>query len=185
MIGDPADAEFHPKFTLNKWGGECWLKLDFNDSQIPKNQQTVSLVANKVNWSSPLFDFQFYPLTATEQHENGGLEFEIILKAKPQQNTLTFSIQAQGFKFYYQPPLTQEFNPAGCIELSETYARLKNGKEYLRPENVVGSYAVYHDSKRDNQYKTGKAFHIYRPKLTDADSKTAWATLNVDELTAT
>jgi hypothetical protein len=180
MIGDAADADFHPKFTLNRWNGECWLKLDFDDSQILGNQQNVNLEENTVKWSSPLFDFHYYPLSQTDQHEDGGLEFEIILKVKPQQNTLTFPIQTRGFKFYKQRPLTQELNPADCTELSETYARLKNGAEYWRPENVVNSYAVYHDSKRDNKYKTGKAFHIYRPKLTDTDGKTAWAEFNVD-----
>ena len=180
MIGDAADADFHPKFTLNRWNGECWLKLDFDDTQIPGNQQTVNLEENTVKWSSPLFDFHYYPLAQAEQHEDGGLEFEIILKVKPQQNTLTFPIQTRGFKFYKQCPLTQEWNPADCTELSETYARLKNGAEYWRPENVINSYAVYHDSKRDNKYKTGKAFHIYRPEITDAEGKTAWADLDID-----
>jgi hypothetical protein len=52
-----------------------------------------------------------------------------------------------------------------------------------RPENVVGSYAVYHKTKRDHvigqtNYATGKAFHIYRPKVWDADGNEIWAELS-------
>jgi hypothetical protein len=182
VIGDPDDEEFHPKFTLNRWNGECWIKVDFDDSQTPENQKTCSSAANKVEWSSPLFDFRYYPLSPMKQHEDGGLEFEIILNAKPQQNTLRFTIQMEGLRFYKQRPLTQEFALVDCVELSETYVRLKDGAECWRPENVVGSYAVYHDGKRGNQYKAGKAFHVYRPKLTGADGEIAWATLDVDEV---
>jgi len=69
--------------------------------------------------------------------------------------------------FYYQPELTPE-------EIAE-------GAQ--RPENVVGSYAVYHASKANNQYKAGKAFHIYRPKIIDADGVEIWGELNVDTQT--
>jgi len=179
LIGDIVDADFHPKFTLTKWNGNAWLKFAFDDNQITK-AQTVALQSNKVVWDTPLFALRFYPLEQAVGHEDGGLEFELILKTKPQKNSFSLSIQTQNLAFYYQPSLTQEFNIAECFELSETYARLKSGREVFRPEPVVGSYAVYHASKANGIYKNGKAFHIYRPKLTDADGKTAWADLDVD-----
>ena len=179
LIGDIVDADFHPKFTLTKWNGNAWLKFAFDDNQITK-AQTVALQSNKVVWDTPLFALRFYPLEQAVGHEDGGLEFELILKTKPQKNSFSLSIQTQNLAFHYQPSLTQEFNIAECFELSETYARLKNGREVFRPKPVVGSYAVYHASKANGIYKNGKAFHIYRPKLTDADGKTAWADLDVD-----
>jgi len=74
-------------------------------------------------------------------------------------------------EFYFQPALT-EWEKA-------------NG--FMRPENVVGSYAAYHKNKNGvhlnvadaEKYKCGKAFHIYRPKLIDATGKTAWADLTI------
>jgi len=58
----------------------------------------------------------------------------------------------------------------------------------FRPENVAGSYAVYHDMKmsfhksqeRAEKYKVGKAFHIYRPKIIDSEGKWVWEGLNID-----
>ena len=172
FIGEPADAVFHPLAKLNRWGGECFLKFVFDDSEI--DTKNMRMNDGKVEWDTPTFTFRYYPSLE-------GLEFEVILKAKPLKNSFSFSINAQNLKFYYQKPLTEEFNPDACVELSEIYARLRNGGEFWRPENVVCSYAVYHASKRDNQYQTGKAFHIYRPQLTDASGAKAWATLNIDE----
>jgi hypothetical protein len=172
FIGEPADAVFHPIAKLNRWGGECFLKFVFDDSEIDTKNMRVN--DGKVEWDTPMFTFRYYQTA-------DGLEFEVVLKAKPLKNSFSFLINTQKLKFYYQRPLTEEFNPNDCIELSEIYARLKNGGEFWRPENVVGSYAVYHDFKRDNQYQTGKAFHIYRPQLVDASGAKAWATLNIDE----
>jgi hypothetical protein len=172
FIGEPADAVFHPLAKLNRWGGECFLKFVFDDSIIDTKNMRVN--DGKVEWDTPTFTFRYYPTTE-------GLEFAVVLKAKPLKNSFSFWINAQNLKFFYQRPLTEEFNPDDCVELSEIYARLRNGGEFRRPENVVGSYAVYHNFKRDNQYQTGKAFHIYRPQLVDASGAKAWATLNIDE----
>jgi len=51
---------------------------------------------------------------------------------------------------------------------------------------VVGSYAVYHSTKRNNivggmEYQTGKAFHIYRPHAVDADGVKVWCELDITE----
>jgi hypothetical protein len=180
MIGDVADAAFHPKFTLNRWHGECWLKLEFDDSQIPENQRNVNLVENKVKWSSPLFDFHFYPVAQGEQHEDGGLEFEIVLKSKPLTNRFSFPIQTQNLVCYFQPPLNQELDPRDYDILTATEA-WKDGKLRIhRPERMVGSYAVYHNSKSNNQYKTGKAFHLPIPEAVDAIGNRTFGSYNTD-----
>ena len=178
-IGDVADSEFHPKIHLPRWKDECFLKLLFDDSKIA--QKNVTLEDGKVKWSTPSLDLHFYPLISNEQAELGGLEFEFILKQKPSTNAFSLFIQTQGLRCYYQPPLNEELNVSEFDSVSATQA-IKNGEViFERPENVVGSYAVYHNTKVNNEYKTGKAFHIFRPKLRDVKGNTAWADLNIDE----
>jgi hypothetical protein len=97
-------------------------------------------------------------------------EFDIdfTLDSKPDTNIFTYKIDgAEEFDFFYQPELTAE-------EIAEGASR---------PDNVVGSYAVYHKTKANHRvgstnYATGKAFHIYRPKATDANGIEVWAELS-------
>jgi len=106
----------------------------------------------------------------TEAGEDGGFEFEWVLNKKPKSNVLRTTIQHKGLDFFYQPALTAE--------------EIKQGD--VRPENVVGSYAVYHSTKRNNivggmEYQTGKAFHIYRPHAVDAKGVQVWCELDIKE----
>jgi len=74
--------------------------------------------------------------------------------------------------FYYQRELTQE----------------QKDKGHRQPENVIGSYAVYHASRGGvhrgqvdaEKYKVGKAFHIYRPEAIDAKGNRVWCELKID-----
>jgi hypothetical protein len=108
-----------------------------------------------------------------EPKEGTANEFDIdfTLHAKPETNVFEYKIEgAEQFDFFYQPELTPE-------EIAE-------GAE--RPENVVGSFAVYHRTKKDAQaghtnYATGKAFHIYRPKAIDANGNEVWAELSYSQ----
>jgi hypothetical protein len=122
-----------------------------------------------------------YVLTAEQaKTEGGGLELEFILSGKPNSNSIAVPFSRENAVFYYQPPLTEEFKQEDCEVWTPTHVRTKKGEEFWRPKNVVGSYAVYHASKRDGVYKTGKICHVYRPQLIDADGKTAWAEFNRD-----
>src|SRR3990167_7797514 len=97
-------------------------------------------------------------------------EFETILREKSQTNILHFQLTGiENLNFFYQPELTQE----------------ERDKGYSRPENVVGSYAVYHKTKANHRigstnYATGKALHIYRPKAIDANGAEEWAELSYE-----
>ena len=108
------------------------------------------------------FDINLYPLCNFS--ENGAFEFEIILKQKPKINKITFYLNDSGLEFYYQPPLYLEF---GLKEPNSTCNATDCAGSH-RPMNVVGSYAVYHEYKRDynlnsgKNYKVGKLFHIYK-----------------------
>jgi len=111
-------------------------------------------------------------------HPGTGFEWEIILKQKPDTNVFTYSIETEGLRFYYQDTLTD-------------YE--KDSMQAERPDSVVGSYAVYHATRANNRrvingadttfenYLTGKAFHIFRPRAWDAaGTDTVWCDLHID-----
>lgn len=102
-----------------------------------------------------------YLISAADERD--GFEFDVELTTKPANNIMPLTIKAKGLVFYYQPELTPE-------------ERLKS----VRPPDVVGSYAVYHESKMHDHYKTGKAFHIHRPYATDAEGNQVWCELDLD-----
>src|SRR5271157_947341 len=191
-VGDPSSEQFTPKLSLFKWNREVHLKLYpsqdlLRNAQIQQAEQsqqslsaqkqsvalpTTSLTQNQIKHSAGAVDYRFYPLDPAEQMEDGGVEFEFTLNQKPDCNSFVFSIETRNLVFHYQPELTDDEKAQGRS----------------RPENVIGSYAVYHKLRGNvhngeavaQKYKTGKAFHIYRPKATDADGNSVWATLEID-----
>ncbi len=131
------------------------------------------------------FDINFTPYDGIEvemYQAPRSFEIDLILSKKPITNVFVYDIQTNGLNFYFQPELTEEELAAGCI----------------RPENVINSYSVYHSAKSGNykfkngiekNYKTGKAFHIFRPKAFDAIDAQVWCELQINkekgELTVT
>jgi|GEM_PF-2592624 len=99
-------------------------------------------------------------------------EIELVLREKPSTNLFEYKIESENLLFWYQGELTKEETEEG----------------FHRPEDIIGSYAVYHKdhektrSKEEAEiYGIGKAFHIYRPKIVDALGKEVWGELNIDE----
>jgi hypothetical protein len=155
-IGDTKQEQFYPQAKLAKWDNEANFSLrlasDITGANVAVDQ------SQKLVWTAA---------DGTEAHIysiTDGFEFEVVYKAPPASNIVSFTIETKELEFLYQPALSQ-------VEID---------RGAKRPENVVGSYAAYHLSKRDNKYQTGKAFHIYRPKATDAKGDTAWCELNID-----
>jgi hypothetical protein len=99
-------------------------------------------------------------LYETSQHIEG-YEINLILLKIPSTNIFYYPITVKNAEFYYQPPLTPEEVSRGNV----------------RPENVVGSYAVY-GPKKNNEFGTGKIMHIYRPKVIDAKGNWVWGVLD-------
>jgi len=177
-IGDREAADFKPHLKLSRWEGESFIKVS-----LPTTAKRSPVIEEeRVSWVEPDLEARFYPLEPAviegfTQNERGGFEFDVILKKKPPTNQIVLEIETQGLKFYYQPPLTPE-------EIAEGVAR---------PENVVGSYAVYHATRTNmhasqadaEKYKCGKAFHIYRPKVIDAKGDWLWGELKIDEKAGT
>jgi hypothetical protein len=101
--------------------------------------------------------------------DDGGHEFEIILKAKPSSNVIQFTLNTKGLDFFYQPEPTADEKFRGVT----------------RAANVIGSYAVYASENKVNydggkEYRCGKVCHIFRPKISDATGVWVWGELKVD-----
>src|SRR3990172_1486477 len=150
-LGDSKQPDFKPQAKMMRWDNEVNFSVRAEEDPLA----TVETEGEKIKYVTPDREVHFRDFTPDISHPEGGLKFEVILKEKPVSNKLEFTISTKGLDFFYQPPLTQQ-------EIDE-------GAE--RPENVIGSYAVYHTTKggmndvAGMEYKVGKAFHIYRPKV--------------------
>jgi len=163
-------AKARPEVKLNRWGGEEVLTVKKSGAY---GQAKRGWFSRQQRWDKGNESVIVEPLKKGEgiaQADTGGEEgfkIDILLDAKP--NTNVFTLEMEGWEdldFWYQPPLTQD-----QIDQGQT-----------RPENVIGSYAVYHKTKRNHiegqqNYYVGKLFHIYRPKVLDANSNWVWGEL--------
>jgi len=105
---------------------------------------------------------------------DGGFKVDILLNEKPDTNRFCYLIEGhENYDFFYQPELTKE--------------EIEQGAE--RPEDIVGSYAVYHKELKNHKtgaenYATGKVMHIPHPQvweLNDEENTKEWAELSYDE----
>lgn len=110
-------------------------------------------------------------ITETVNFGDGGFKVDILLNEKPDTNEFCYTIEgAENYDFFYQSPLSAEEK----LTIS-------------RPENINGSYAVYHKDLKNNvvgkdNYATGKVMHIPRPQvwsMSDTENK-VWADMNYD-----
>jgi len=184
-IGDIKAIDFKPTLKLNRFESECYQSI-----VLPTTVKgSYTFDGNKYLWTGLDSDVGIYTLDRVEkwdglkltgvQNELGGFEFEIILRGIPASNKFLIDIDSKGLDFFYQPQLT-------LMEIAQGFHQ---------PDNAIGSYAVYHSTKgiwHPNKadgvkYKSGKAFHIYRPKAIDAVGKEIWGelSLNAGELTIT
>ena len=181
---DNLDAEvtvknLNPLLKLKKWNGEANLSVYYNLKGKNKKRLIRDLFKTKTkkafSFDSDSETVNLYPLNISD----GGVEFEVELKSKPISNKLYFNLDFTDLEFYYQPPLNEEKHEEG-LTCNETDCWDKEGNIHIhRPENVVGSYAVYHSYKVNNQYRAGKLFHIYSPKIIDSKGKCVWGKLNI------
>jgi len=165
-VGDSKQADsFYPQVKIKRWDNEVnssFRLIDTEEKTFETDENKIKLIGNKK-------EIHLYELSPSDDLPSGGYEFEVILKEKPKDNKIEFSIQTKELNFFYQPELTQDEVDNGAV----------------RPDNVVGSYAVYHKTKNGNikngkHYKCGKAFHIYRPRIEDSKGTWVWGELSVD-----
>lgn len=158
-----------PKITLSKWNGE--VSLGIKSLDLPSNTTgDRPFLSKNVEWGSGGVKMEAVPIDASSTMEDGGMEINIILDSQPASNVFTFQLENwQNLDFFYQPPLSDE--------------EIKEGAN--RPDNVIGSYAVYYKDHvnhkvGDTNYATGKAYHIFRPLVTDNKGNTIWADMLYD-----
>jgi hypothetical protein len=167
-IGDSKQPDFKPQFKVMRWDNE----VNFSMRAAEDPTATVSVENGIVKYVAT--DYEVHQYEKNEVGEDGGFEFEWLLPSKPSSNVLTATISTKELAFFYQGELTASEKQAGDF----------------RPDNVIGSYAVYHKSRAGNylrgkNYKTGKAFHIYRPEAVDAKGNKTWCILNINERAGT
>ena len=166
-----ANAGLH----LTKW--DTSLDLGLNVSAVPVGNRNMTSFGNETTFSIPNIDLNLYPV-------KDAYEFEIILKNKPAKNSFCFPINTTNLDFFYQGRLSDDvaLGERGVVGCNDTDCWRNDSRViYHRDPMVVGSYAVYHSSLRNNEYGTGKAYHILRPNLTDAKGAMAWANLSIDK----
>ncbi|MGE5041460.1 MAG: Hint domain-containing protein [Candidatus Levyibacteriota bacterium] len=162
-VGGEGDQKFSPEVEISKLDGEAKFKIAY-----PETNSSPTAENNTIRWKDQEKEVYF-----ADAQKDGKFEFDILLKQKPVSNIFTYSIDTTGLDFFYQPPLTEKEKKEGNV----------------RPENVVGSYAVYYKDGKSGDYSktggknygTGKAFHIYRPKIIDAKGNSVWGVLGIDE----
>lgn len=161
-----------PKIVLSKWNGTVNTGISYSGVTATGDRRLLSDV---IEWKNTKQEVHAYPVVSGEGMEDGGIEIDLILNEKPSTNVFNFSIDGyENLDFSYQAPLNEEMASSTCT------ATDCGGNH--RPENVVGSYAVYHKTAKDykvggTNYGTGKAYHIYRPKVFDAKNNETWASL--------
>lgn len=164
-----------PEAILEKWGGEAQMKVKYNKVRASGNRK---LFSNELNYKDGNDTVRMQPV-------EDGYKIDVVWQDMPESNTVTFQLEnTESLDFFYQRPLNEEMASSTCTPTN-------CGSAY-RPENVVGSYAVYHKEKKGHvigqtNYGTGKAYHIYRPKVIDSDGNETWGELSYSsgELTVT
>lgn len=158
-------SDIDPKLKFSKWGDEAFFIVKHSIKK--KNKLYRSLFSKKIKWKGREKEIHFYP------QNNGEFEFEIILLKKPNTNIVEFEIETKGLVFYHQPPLDEEMKNEKCWTAACTATDCCGSH---RPINMVGSYAVYHESKTGDyskiggkNYMAGKAFHMPYPYLIDSN----------------
>lgn len=166
-------AKDKPSVTLSRWNNEERVTVEpvFNKTQQEIDGKTEATITADRPLFSKKMEFKKGAVTAfVEPKTDTEFDIDFTLDSKPSYNVFEYTITgAEGMDFFYQPALTQK-------EIDEGF---------VRPDNVIGSYAVYHKDKKNNctncgtaLYGTGKLFHIYRPEAIDAGGNRVWAVLD-------
>ena len=151
VVGNENNADAcEPHVKASKWDGEAWFSLSL---RLPGNivfQDDERCTNGLIELLSPVLDYRTYVLN------DGVMEIDILLKAKPIQGlTLRYDVQkSDNVDFHYQDaPTQQEIDDFGAST----------------PENVIGSYAIYHKTESNFKYRTGKVGHLYSWIAIDAN----------------
>lgn len=182
-VGDTHQVEFYPQLKMMKWNNEVNFSVRYSSDII--NATYNKDAQDIITWISK----EDVKVRVYENEKEFNFEFE--LPNKPDTNVFDMTIQNKGFTYHYQDEISDkdaQYLIDKLIETNQTMgldliipSSLEEAKRIIRPENIVGSYAFYHESQRDGQYeRTGKAFHIYRSKAINKDDMWVWCDLKID-----
>ena len=165
-VGDSKQPDFYPQVKIMRWDNEVNLSYRLKDSEI--GTEKVTDKDGKIVWSKGNLEAHFYDLSLTE-HPEGALEFDVVLKEKPLTNKVEFTLNDKGVEYFYQPALTEQ----------------EIGEGASRPDNVVGSYAVYAKTPKTNwtggkEYKCGKVGMFYAPEIIDSAGNKVKGDLHIE-----
>ena len=156
-----------PEVRFKKWNGEVDLGVTYNDVKTTGSRPMLS---KEMQFNDTDQEVHTYP-------DGDNFEIDVILNKEPKSNVMTFTLDNyQNLDFFYQPPLNEEMASSTCTPTDCGGAH--------RPENVVGSYAVYYKDHANHiegqtNYATGKAYHIFRPEIIDSAGTKVWGILNI------
>lgn len=138
------------------------------------NRKSVTVTSEKESLANDELKLTVGDETDIWHVVDGKLKWDIEIAKKPATNVFDWELTGSaGLSFYYQPALTQDEINGGCV----------------RPDNVVGSYAVYCDKAhhiKDStgktlvNYRVGKLCHIYRPLCYDSKGTKVWGELLIE-----
>jgi len=169
-----------PQIYGEKWNGEAWFSVN-DKSQIVQNE-IPSFAEGKLHLTIGEKKNRWYV------RHDGSLEWELEYATKPLNNVVEFEIKcSENLRFVFQDTLENDFYTWKSVienEGKKMPFALDTLEKFLtcfhRPDNVVGSYAVY-GPKKYGKYMTGKVGHIYRPEVIDANGERAWCELHIDK----
>jgi hypothetical protein len=155
-IGGSKPDKFVPNINISYHDDEFYINLN-RKYKIVTNE-VANLSSDKIKQKIGKETDEYYV------DENGRFKWDIVFDEIPSSMNIEWKIKSStGISFYYQPPLSQDEIVEGV----------------RRPDDVVGSYAVY-CNKSHNKYKTGKLAHIYRPFVIDVNNKREWCELKIE-----
>jgi len=172
------DKDFTPKVKISRWDDEVSISLTPKMETVATKNKDVVIDGEKIKYKNGAkSEMDFYELPVSDVNPEGGYEMEWVLNEKPTTNKVEFNIDTKGLDFFYQPALNIEMASSTCT------ATDCGGSH--RPENVVGSYAVYASEQKTNyvggkEYKTGQVGMIYRPKIIDSAGTEVWGELHIE-----
>jgi hypothetical protein len=143
-----------------------------------------------IKWTGASIGAEFF--TVEEGHE-----FLVKLDKPLEKPEIQFTLQTKGIVAYPQPSLVEAFSgqtecdgvEIGLVTDTDVYD-IHGNIMIHRPENVVDSIAVYYLNHPVNcaggkSYRNGKAFHIYRIRVTDSNGIKRWGKQVIDIKTGT
>lgn len=137
VVGDDKKTPFEPQMKMSRFGNEANISVRLQGLPVDdrkKIRQTPSMVEYGDNKKK----------MRTYLKDDNNWEFEWVLYEKPASMVEELTMQIKNCDFFYQPPLNEEITPGEGETVTATHHYDKDGNVLAhRPEDIVGSYAVY------------------------------------------